>query len=1011
MASEANWQTGGAHRNGEAAATSPMDQRTVESLLRRLVERVEESERRYSDALDELHARLDQLSQTTDAARATGSPEDSTSLDRLHEQVSSLARRFEPQATNPLDDFERLGKALSANLDFAAGGSDGLSGAAEMPSAFPSIPSAFPSVPSAFPSAPLFPPIAETPSEGRPDFSFRAPELPYPAPSFDLPPLESAGGSFDKHLVDMAHKLEHSLGTVMPAGTIEALNTRLDEIASQLSQALTQAPKLENLASVEKQLVEMGQQLVRAEAQLARISGIEDQLVKLIERFDVAPDVLEEVASKAASEAARLVAGTAKPESSDRLDAMHRDLVAMSDKSRASDERLASTLQTVHDSLKQLVQQAEKGSGALQPPQKPRAPFAERTRTGGEQGPPPAPPGLPPLQQPGMVPQGPPAEMRAEKSDGNTPQGGAAEARDKLKRRLGGGIPDFQEGEALPVFGRGKRGAEEEAVDLDASAPRRPRSGLGLDAEFDREDLVAAARRAAQAAAIRAEDRAGGARPRRSSATIAPGSVPGAEAPSKRKRSLLMISAAVLLVISAALLYGRLRSKPQVETAPPATEESVPGPAGPDQITPLPDGSRHGTVPGAEQSTPVPAEPGTEAAPAAKSGASELDPGVLEDDSSDGAATGFNQGIDPSPDDSAPSAASQTGGFTDVAKSSYRAPASSSAETMPRPQLASLKPDAAASLPAGVSLSIEEPALGGDSSTAAAPAPLAMPAKLPLPPEALGPLSLRQAAAGGDAPAQYLIALRYAQGQGTAQDLTEAAHWLERAASAGLAPAQYRLASMYERGEGVTKDLGKARSWYAAAAEKGNVKAMHNLAVGASGAEGNQADYTLAAKWYGAAAAYGLADSQYNLGILAEHGLGTPKNLGAAYQWFALAAKNGDAEAARQRDLVKVQLDAQTLAAADQAVKTWQPKAALPGANAVEEPMEWAAAQGEAPNASLVARAQKLLNKLGYDAGPANGQIGERTSDAIKSFERRNGLEETGEISIQLVAKLERLTS
>ena len=35
----------------------PMDQRTVESLLRRLVDRVEETERRYGQALDELRAR------------------------------------------------------------------------------------------------------------------------------------------------------------------------------------------------------------------------------------------------------------------------------------------------------------------------------------------------------------------------------------------------------------------------------------------------------------------------------------------------------------------------------------------------------------------------------------------------------------------------------------------------------------------------------------------------------------------------------------------------------------------------------------------------------------------------------------------------------------------------------------------------------------------------------------------------------------------------------------------
>ncbi len=1000
MASEATWQTGGGHRNGETPGDGPMDQRTVESLLRRLVERVEESERRYSDALDELHARLDQLSQTTDAARAAGAPEDSASLDRLHEQVSNLARRFEPQTANPLDDFERLGKALSANLDFTTGGSDALSGAAESGNPFASFPSAFPSVPSAFPSTPsAFAPLAETPAQGRPDFNFKAPEFSYPAPSLDLPPLQTEAGAIDKRVVDMAHKLEHSLGAVMPADTIEALNARLDEIASQLSQALRQAPKLDNLASVEKQLSEMGQQLGRAEAQLARVSGIEDQLVKLIERFDTAPDVLEEIASKAATEAAKLVTAS-KPATEERLDAMHRDLVAMSDKARLSDERLASTLQAVHDSLKQLVLQVEKGSdAAFQTPQKPRAPFADRARA--EQGFPPPPPGLPPFQHPGMPPQG------AAPRNGTAPQAGSAEVKDQSpKTKLGGGIPDFQESEP-PAFGRGKRGApDENAVDLDASVPRRARAGTGLDAEFDHDDLVAAARRASQAAALKAEERSASGRARRSPATVAPGSVPGADAPSKRKRSLLMIAAAILLLISAALLYGRLGSKPETSGTPPAAEESVPGPAGPDQITPLPDGSRHGTVqPGADLSAPAPVEPGTEAAPPATSGASELDPGVLEDDSSDNAATGFNQGIDPSPDDAAPSATA--GGFSDVAKSSYRAPAtSSSAETMPRPQLASLKSETAAALPPGVSLSLEEPTLGGGSQSA--PVPLSLPGKLPLPPEALGALSLRQAASGGDARAQYVIALRYAQGQGIAQDLTEAAHWLERAASAGLAPAQYRLASMYERGQGVTKDLGKARSWYGAAAVKGNVKAMHNLAVSASA--GDQADYVLAAKWYGTAAGYGLADSQYNLGILAEHGLGMPKNLTAAYEWFALAAKNGDAEAAKRRDLVKAQLDAKTLATADQTVKSWQPKPAIAEANEVAQPEDWTA-QAEAPNGSLITRAQKLLNKLGYDAGPANGQLGEQTRDAVKSFERRNGLEETGEVSIPLVTKLERLTS
>ncbi len=120
MVSEASWQTGGLGSHRDAPSSEgPMDQQSVESLLRRLVERVEESERRYSEALDDLHARLDQLSQTTDAARTTGSPEDAETFDRLHDQVSSLARRLEGEASTPLDDFERLGRALAGDLDYA----------------------------------------------------------------------------------------------------------------------------------------------------------------------------------------------------------------------------------------------------------------------------------------------------------------------------------------------------------------------------------------------------------------------------------------------------------------------------------------------------------------------------------------------------------------------------------------------------------------------------------------------------------------------------------------------------------------------------------------------------------------------------------------------------------------------------------------------------------------------------------------------------------------------------
>jgi localization factor PodJL len=332
-------------------------------------------------------------------------------------------------------------------------------------------------------------------------------------------------------------------------------------------------------------------------------------------------------------------------------------------------------------------------------------------------------------------------------------------------------------------------------------------------------------------------------------------------------------------------------------------------------------------------------------------------------------------------------------------------------ELAPQPQLASLKTDEPAMLPLGVVFSIEDPAADNAEATAQGIAPLAAPAKLPLPPASLGPLPLREAAAKGDAQAQYAIAIRYADAKSTKRDLKEAANWFKRAASAGLAPAQYRLAAMFERGLGVDKDIGRARSWYAAAAEKGNIKAMHNLAVSVSGRDGGEADYALAAKWYGEAAAYGLADSQFNLGILAEHGLGRKKSLTDAYKWFALAAANGDTEAAKRREVIRVQLAPSTLAEAEAEVKMWKAKDAPAEANEVAEPETWASAEPITPNASLVSRAQTLLNKLGYDVGPPDGLVGDRTRTAIKLFERRNGLEETGDISIPLVTRLERLTS
>jgi localization factor PodJL len=187
-------------------------------------------------------------------------------------------------------------------------------------------------------------------------------------------------------------------------------------------------------------------------------------------------------------------------------------------------------------------------------------------------------------------------------------------------------------------------------------------------------------------------------------------------------------------------------------------------------------------------------------------------------------------------------------------------------------------------------------------------------------------MSLRAAAAKGDAAAQYEIAQRFAEGRGVAQNFTEAAEWFERAATQGLAPAQFRLGGLFQNGLGVKKNLETARQFYIAAGEAGNAKALHNLAaLYAEGIDGKP-DYQTAAGWFRKAADYGVADSQYNLAILYARGIGVEQNLAEAYKWFALAARGGDTDAAKKRDELGARLDRQSLDAAAQAIQAWAPQ-------------------------------------------------------------------------------------
>jgi len=173
-----------------------------------------------------------------------------------------------------------------------------------------------------------------------------------------------------------------------------------------------------------------------------------------------------------------------------------------------------------------------------------------------------------------------------------------------------------------------------------------------------------------------------------------------------------------------------------------------------------------------------------------------------------------------------------------------------------------------------------------------------------------------EAAAKGDATAQFELGMRYAEGRGLAQDQQQAISWLTKAAQQNLAPAQFRLGSVYERGVGTAKDLKRARDFYTRAASQGHARAMHNLGVlFAEGAEGKP-DYATALGWFKKAAELGVRDSQFNLAILYARGMGTEQNLVQGWIWFNAATLQGDVDAGRKRDELATRMTGTQIAAA-----------------------------------------------------------------------------------------------
>ncbi len=221
----------------------------------------------------------------------------------------------------------------------------------------------------------------------------------------------------------------------------------------------------------------------------------------------------------------------------------------------------------------------------------------------------------------------------------------------------------------------------------------------------------------------------------------------------------------------------------------------------------------------------------------------------------------------------------------------------------------------------------------------AAPAPVQAAISTGSLPAPAGSAALQADAKAGDIAAAYEVGVRYAEGNGVAQDLDAAVKWLGYAVSKGSPQAAYRLGSLYENN---IQNMAEARRFYKWAAEQGNVQAMHNLAVlYAQDVDGSDKNWEQAIAWFRRAASYGKRDSQHNLGIIYARGLSGSSDLKEALAWFSIAARQGDKDSSEKRDALLRQADAQVKADANRIVDAFRARPFNEDANTIAAKPEW----------------------------------------------------------------------
>lgn len=263
--------------------------------------------------------------------------------------------------------------------------------------------------------------------------------------------------------------------------------------------------------------------------------------------------------------------------------------------------------------------------------------------------------------------------------------------------------------------------------------------------------------------------------------------------------------------------------------------------------------------------------------------------------------------------------------------------------------------------------------------------------------------------------AQHDLAAVYTAGHGgVSQNYERAAFWFAQAADRGVANAAYNLGVLNHQGLGMKPNMDGAIAWYDRAADLGHPEAQYNLGIAYIEGVGVPYDPVKASTYFKNAAENNIMEAAYNLGLIHENGLLGDAKPDEALMWYKVAADQGSPEAqqALQQLAESLDISLDDVNKLAESMKVLNKSDAAPAA-AIRSNV--APAQNAAPTSltasvssaqALTAQIQEYLMNAGLYPGPADGITGPLTSDAIRSYQNKNGMAADGRITQSLLSHM-----